>query len=197
MNLSMEKARTFWLVPSATRTYCIVLLLLWLLATVWGWFLVGPAVLRDNQTARDIVTSATNLFPWLGNIRKLGPQAEKALFLHSVLFFVATACSFVVGCGMELTPEQLRITAGRSKLFLLVRAIAGVLLMIAGASIYGTLGVSQFGLSNGQKLVFVNSVTLPVFSPWPGAMVGGGLATLVASLMLAVGEFNNNIGGKA
>ena len=194
MNRSMNKAIAFWLVHSTMRTYCIALLLLWFLATVWGWFLVGPTVLRDNQTARDIVTWATDFFPWLGNIRKLGPQAEKAVFLHSVLFFVAATCSFVVGCGMELTPEQLRTTAGRSKLFFLMRAIAGMVLMIAGASIYGTLGASQFGLSSGQKLVFVNPITLPFFSPWPGAMVGGGLATLVASLMLALSDFNNSIG---
>jgi hypothetical protein len=196
MNLSKNKASAFWSVHSTMRTFCLALLLLWFLSTVWGWFFVGPDVLRDNHTARDIVTRATDFFPWLGNIRKLGPQAEKAVFLHSVLFFVAAVCSFVVGCGMELTPEQLRTTAGRSKLFFLMRAIAGVVLMIAGASIYGTLGASEFGLSSGQKLVFVNAVTLPAFAPWPGAMVGGGLATLVASLMLAIRKFNN-IGSKA
>lgn len=191
-----EKARTFWSAPSATRTYCIVLLGLWLMAATWGWFLVGQTVLRDNPTAQDIVACATRLFPWLESIRKLGPQAEKALFLHSVFFFASTACSFVIGCGLELAPEQLRATAGRSSAFYALRALVGVLLVIAGIAIYGTLGTSQFGLSNGQRLVFVNPITLPLLSPWPGAVLGAGSAEVFVSVLLATGMFNSKKGSR-
>ena len=85
----LQRWQKFWQTPGFDRTHMAVMLLLWVASALWGWIFVEPTVLQVSQAARDVVALATKLFPLLENLHKLGPRADKALYLHSVMFFVA------------------------------------------------------------------------------------------------------------
>ena len=81
------------------------MLVTWFVAAVWGWFFVEPTVLRDSQAAHDYVEWASKMFPWLDNIRRLVPQAEKGLYLHSVYTVALAPFSVITALVIVLRPE--------------------------------------------------------------------------------------------
>jgi hypothetical protein len=99
--------------PSA-RTATIVMLVMWAVAALWGWFFVEPTVLRDSQAVREYVDFTTKVFPWLDNIRKLGLQAEKGLFLHSVYFFALAPVTISWSLIMASRPEAAKLLAAET-----------------------------------------------------------------------------------
>lgn len=97
--------KTVFKTPSAARTATVVMLVTWFVAAVWGWFFVEPTVLRDSQAAHDYVEWASKMFPWLDNIRRLVPQAEKGLYLHSVYTVALAPFSVITALVIVLRPE--------------------------------------------------------------------------------------------
>jgi hypothetical protein len=108
---AMESWRVLLKTPGPARTATIVMLVMWAMAAVWGWFFVEASVLRDSQAARDYVDFTTKVFPWLNNIRKLGSQAEKGLFLHSVYFFVLIPVTLVCNLIIVSRPAVAKLVA--------------------------------------------------------------------------------------
>jgi hypothetical protein len=104
-----ENWRALFKTPGPTRSATITMLVMWALAAIWGWFFVEPTVLRDSQSAREFVDFATKVFPWLNNVRKLGYEAEKALFLHCVYFFALAPVTVVCNLILVSRPEAAKL----------------------------------------------------------------------------------------
>lgn len=172
--------RTIFKTPSHARTATLVMMAMWVIAAIWGWFFVEPTVLRDSQSARDYVDWATKVFPWLENIRKLVPQAEKGLYLHCVYTVVLAPFSMTYGWTSEkayrLSKTANNLTSSRL-LILILSYLVGLMFLIF--VIYNYLLQPSFGNLHrtGYSLV-VNSFTVPILAPliimgiWIGFICG-------------------------
>ena len=125
----------WWLIlqtPGPARTALVAQLAVWAIAAIWGWFFVEPTVLRDSQAARDFVDFATKIFPWLENIRRLVPQAEKGLYLHCVYTFALAPLGVIAVLGHVLSESGKMELAKLSLRDLLVGCGAFVILLYFG-----------------------------------------------------------------
>ena len=160
--------KTVFQTPSAARAATIVILLTWLAAAMWGWFFVEPTVLRDSQSARDYVAFASKIFPWLDNIRRLVPEAEKGLYLHCVYTLALAPVSIV--WAFLLFGFQLR-RAHNGKLTLR-DSLVGVCFCIALSVfyifvLYNSILQPSFGKLHRTGYSFVVSpLTVPVVAPF-------------------------------
>ncbi|MDZ7919416.1 hypothetical protein [Rhodoferax sp.] len=160
--------KTVFKTPSAARTATVVMLIVWGIAAIWGWFFVEPTVLRDSQAARDYVEWASRIFPWLDNIRRLVPQAEKGLYLHSV--YTVALAPFSVVWALSLCRFQAKRThAGSLTLrdsfvgvcFCLVLSIFYIFVMYDGVL------QPSFGKLHRTGYSFVlNGLTVPTVAPF-------------------------------
>jgi len=162
-----ENWKELFKTPGPPRTAMVVLLVTWALAAIWGWFFVEPTVLRDSQAARDFVDFSTEIFPWLNNIRKLGYQAEKGLFLHSVytvaLAPISVGCSLAIASRPEAREREAKATL-RDGVVLSGFCLSLLLLGILG--VYSGILQQSFGKLHRTGYFFVmSSFTVPVVAP--------------------------------
>lgn len=154
--------------PSAARTATIALGVMWAIAAIWGWFFVEPTVLRDSQAARNFVDFATSVFPWLNNIKKLGADAEKGLFLHSVYFFALAPGAIVSACITMLSPAAVRMLAEESRIktfgtacfcFLFAALLVWVMYKYIFQPSFGKLHRTGYSFA-------INNFTVPLSAPF-------------------------------
>jgi hypothetical protein len=155
----IENGQALFKTPGPARTATIVMLVMWAMAAIWGWFFVESTVLRDSRAARDFVDFATKVFPWLDNIRKLGPEAEKGLFLQSVCYFAFAP--------VAIWDTMHRVRTLETKRQLEAAALTVALGFFFIVMLYFLLkppGTS--GLHRMDRFIFVNSWTTPIVSPF-------------------------------
>ncbi len=159
--------RTIFATPSHARTATLAMVAMWMIAAIWGWCFVEPTVLRDSQAARDYVDWATKVFPWLENIRKLVPQAEKGLYLHCVYTVALAPLSIICTWFIGKRPEAIEFENSKSFFEVCVSpfiAFAGLVILIF--MYYGLLQPS-FGKLHRTGYAFVMShLTVPIFAPF-------------------------------
>lgn len=148
--------------PGSTRVLTINLLVVWAVAAIWGWFFVEPTVLQNSHTAREFVDFSTAIFPWLENIRKLGVQAEKGLFLHSVYSFAAAPVGIVVTLLMSCRPSTIETLMASSLMQIFAGALTCFLLsfLVIGLYCYN-LKVGAYGLHRTGHAFAVSALTVP------------------------------------
>lgn len=154
--------------PSLERTAAITLLVIWAIAALWGWFFVDPTVLRDSQNARDFVDFAVTVFPWIGNIKTLGPQAEKGLFLHSVYFFALAPGAIACNLVMVSRPSVAKLAYGNTPVQMAIEVcfcFALTALVIWGMY-YGVLKPHHGVLHRTGYSFAVSQLMTPVVAPF-------------------------------
>jgi hypothetical protein len=156
--------KTVFKTPSAARTATVVMLVAWFIAAVWGWFFVEPTVLRDSQAARDYVEWASKAFSWLDNIRRLVPQAEKGLYLHSVYTVALAPFSVITAIVIMQRPEGRELEAAASLRDLLIVSGFCFALVSGGIAVmYNGILQPSFGKLHRTGYSFVLSpFTVPV-----------------------------------
>jgi hypothetical protein len=163
-----ENWKALFKTPGPPRTAMVVMLVTWGLAAIWGWFVVEPTVLRDSQTARDFVDFSIKIFPWLENIRKLGPQAEKGLFLHSAYTFALAPVS--VGCSLATTSHPEAKERGAKATVrdgVILAGFCFALLLLGIFGMYSGILQQSFGQLHRTGYSFVvSSFTVPVVAPF-------------------------------
>jgi hypothetical protein len=160
--------KTVFKTPSAARTATVVMLVTWLVAAVWGGFFVEPTVLRDSQAARDYVEWASKVFPWLDNIRRLVPQAEMGLYLHSVYTVALAPLSVTTAVIIALRPLDNDLSATQSA-FKNLRDTCVVfgILAIGILGLYNGILQPSFGKLHRTGYSFVvNPFTVPIVAPF-------------------------------
>ena len=165
---SLENWQMLFKTPGPARVAMMVMLITWALAAVWGWFFVEPTVLRDSQPARDFVDFSTKIFPWLNNIRKLGPQAEKGLLLHSVYYFALAPVAVVCNLILISRPETAELVAADTPLQMIAEIFFCFMfacLLIWGLYYY-MLQPSFGGLHRTGYSFVVSPVMVPIVAPF-------------------------------
>jgi hypothetical protein len=160
--------KTVFKTPSAARTATVVMLVAWFVAAVWGWFFVEPTVLRDSQAARDYVEWASKVFPWLDNIRRLVPQAEKGLYLHSVYTVALAPFSVITALVIARRTEGRELEAAASLRDLII-VFSFCFALVGGliAVMYNGILQPSFGKLHRTGYSFVLSpLTVPVAAPF-------------------------------
>lgn len=159
--------KTVFQTPSAARAATIVMLLTWLAAAMWGWFFVEPTVLRDSQSARDYVAFASKIFPWLDNIRRLVPEAEKGLYLHCVYSLALAPTSVLTALVIAWRPEGKDVRDRASLQDLLISFVFCLALVsVVVAVMYIQILQPSFGKLHRTGYSFVvSSFTVPVVAP--------------------------------
>jgi hypothetical protein len=178
---------SIWIALSNHEKHSALLLGLWLLSAIWGWFFVEPTILQNSEAAREIVAVATRWFPWIANVQKLGPQANKALYLHSVFALLSVLPGLLSGIIWERSQLQVaKISAlgTMGRVWHLISYPIGVALLLL---LYLQLRPSLGAMHRMDYFFFIGEVTMPLISPlltggiWAG--IGGFLGVVSVHLI--------------
>jgi hypothetical protein len=154
--------------PNPEQTAAITLLAMWVIAALWGWFFVDPFVLRESQVARDFVDFAVIVFPWIGNIKTLGPRADQGLFLHSVYFFALAPGTVACNLVMVSRPGIAKLASNDSPAQMAIEvcfcfALTG---LVVWGMYYGILKPSHGVLHRTGYSFAISQLMVPVVAPF-------------------------------
>lgn len=169
--------------PGLVRASTIALLAAWAAATLWGWLYVDADVLRTSEGARQVVQLATNVFPWISNVSRLGPAAEKALFLHCALLFLSAPFVIASTAAWELGGNRWVELTSKSVTARSMRFIGCVGLVGLVALFYLSIKTPTNGIPRMDRLVFLNPISSVAVAPFPSYLIWSLLTTAIMSLV--------------
>ncbi|TAK92441.1 MAG: hypothetical protein EPO06_01120 [Burkholderiaceae bacterium] len=169
--------------PKPQRVREMLLYVYALVIITWGVFFIPDSILRDSQTARDVVAFATSVFPWLNKIRELGAIGERALFLYSV--------TMLLGVPAALHSWIWMMEQSNEKLEEFLRKMPLRIVFALGTTIFFFYLPDYRHLSFLEKKCFLSQVGTPVFAMSVGIVFWIGISSLFFSLTTSAPKSSN------